>query len=662
MTIEDSCGCDSHDGTDAGPIGTPFGNRSLVSRRKVLGGMLGAGIVTMVGSSPASAALRALAVPGSNDDRVLVNLFLRGGADGLNIVVPYGDSDYYRHRNSIAQQRASLSNLDGFFGLNQAFRPLYPLYQEGELAFVHAVGSPTPNGSHFAAMDDIDFAFGAGGWMERALTVSQQTAPVSALTISQRSSPALRGKNGGVAFASLEKFRRSSRELSDMRPALESMYRASGDGLTSAATLEAFTAVDTLSSVSTSGSGTYPNGKLAAQLREAATLIKADIGVRMISIGYGGWDHHSNEENRMGDVGSQLSEAIAAFQADLGGAKGRVMTVVMSEFGRTARENGSGGTDHGYGTVMTLVGGGLTSGGGGRVHLRDGKWVGLAEDQLVRKRNLAVSTDFRAVLSEVLEQHMGISDDGRIFPGYTPEPLGVFSGGPPAPANNPPAGQEPTTTTTAVETNPGQTGRTTGTQAPSSGGTQGGSTTSATDSGSNPTSGRATGNSTPTSATNTAKDTAGATPSSGGASTGSSTGSATGGVSVERTAPLVVNTPNASVAPSAAASSTGAATTAAADAAAGTTSSTVAALGSSAENLAAAPGVQQSVTSGGLGIGKLASAAAASTFGAAALVGGFLWRKRPQPEPLVYPYSGDENGLANALGADDAWSADPAEH
>lgn len=641
MTFDDSCDCD--------PQGHEMNNepsadqRFMLSRRKLLGGMLGAGIVTMMGSSPASAALRALATPGANDDRVLINIFLRGGADGLNIVVPYGDADYYRHRQSIAQQRSNLSDLDGFFGLNKAFEPLHALYREGEAAFIHAAGSPTPEGSHFAAMDNIDFAFGNGGWMERALTVAQQTAPVSALTISPRSAPALRGSNGGVAFESLDKFRRSSRQLSSMRSALENMYGASGDPLTSAATLKAFSAVDTLSGVTSSRNTSYPTGKLGAQLREAAALIKADIGVRMIAINYGGWDHHSNETTRMNAGGAQLSGALAAFQQDLGGAKSRVMTVVMSEFGRTAGENGSGGTDHGYGSLMTVVGTGLRSAGGGQVHLRDNRWVGLSDDDLERNRNLAVSTDFRSVASELLEHHMGIVDDGRIFPGYARQPVGLFSASSPAPPDNRPTGDGNTTSTTQ---NPTTSTQPADTQAPSSstpnqtspgqsGGSQAGSGTSTASQTTTASNGGTRTGGQP-GATQPKTATPGATSSPAGQTTGSgatTSGGNAGAMAADKPAPLVVNAQGSTAAT--AGSTTGAAVPAATGATS-TSATTAAASGATTvPNLALGTGVEQSAA-GGLGLGKVAPAAAAGAMGAAALAGGVAWKKRPQADPLMY--------------------------
>lgn len=430
------------------------------SRRQVLAGLMSAGVVTIVGSSPVGSAMRALAVPSDGPDRVLVNVFLRGGADGLNIVVPKGDDDYYRLRNSIAQARSTLSDLDGFFGLNQAFSPLHPLYREGELAFVQAVGSNDPTRSHFSAMDNMDLAFGSTGWMQRALAVQGDLDPVAGLSIGNRSAPSLRGPFGGVAINRLQRFRQATAALDFMRPTVESMYEATSDRLIGDATARAYTSIDRLTDVTVNPSVDYPRGRVAQDLREAAALIKANVGVRMVSINYGGWDHHSDEVDRMNGRGAELSAALAAFKADLGSQSDRVLTLVMSEFGRTARQNGSGGTDHGHGNMMMIMGGGLAAAGGGRVHVRNNAWVGLSDDKLYKKRDLAISTDFRSVLAEALDKHMGITDDGRIFPSYTPDYLGLLSGGGgPAPVGSSTTVAATTTTIAGVTTTtaPGST-------------------------------------------------------------------------------------------------------------------------------------------------------------------------------------------------------------
>ncbi len=395
--------------------------RATFTRRQVLAGLTGLGVVTIVGTGT----LRAFAAPGAQDNPVLVNVFLRGAADGLNIVVPYGDDEYYRIRTSIAQQPDTLTDLDGFFGLHGAFTPLANLYQQGELAFIHAAGSHDPSRSHFTAMDNMDLAFGSTGWMQRVLAAENRTNPISGMSIDNRISPSLRGPYGGMAVSNLNRFRRTTDQLAPLRPTLETMYGAA-DPLLGGTTTDAFTSVDTLRGVDSTPSVPYPNNSAGRTLAEAAALIKADIGVRMVSINVGGWDHHRDENPALTNRGTQLSEAMAAFKADLGTQSARVLTLVMTEFGRTAKENGSSGTDHGHGSIMMAMGGGLASAGGGRVHLRDDRWVGLTEGDLDRGRYLAVTTDFRSVLAEAIDRHLGFTDLGAIFPGFTPNYLGLL--------------------------------------------------------------------------------------------------------------------------------------------------------------------------------------------------------------------------------------------
>ncbi len=423
------------------------------SRRQILAGLAGAGVVTVIGTSPVAGAMRALVVPGFEDNTVLVNVFLRGAADGLNIVVPHGDDDYYRIRSSIAQPKNTLSDLDGFFGLHQAFAPLHPLYQQGEMAFVQAVGSHHISRSHFTAMDNMDLAFGNTGWMQRVLAAEQASDPVSGISIGGRTSPSLRGRYGGLAFPRINQFRNAANQMAPMRSTLEAMYR-SADPLTSSATMGAFASIDTLREVDTTPDVAYPNNGHGRDLREAAALIKADIGVRMVSVNVGGWDHHSDESNRMQTKGSQLAAALAAFKADLGAASGRVLTIVMSEFGRTAAQNGSGGTDHGHGNMMMLMGGNLAQAGGGKVHMANDQWVGLSEANLYQKRDLAITTDFRSVLAEALDGHLGFNDFGSVFPGFTPDYLGYLSpaGPPPPPDPDPDPTDPPAPPTTAPTT------------------------------------------------------------------------------------------------------------------------------------------------------------------------------------------------------------------
>lgn len=400
------------------PLGRP------ISRRKVLAGLAGAGVISLVGS-PAGA-LQGFAVRGVTDNPVLVNVFLRGGADGIGIVVPYGDDDYYAHRSTIAQQRSTLADLDGFFGLHSAFAPLNPIYDSGELAFVHAAGSQNKTRSHFEAMDNMDYANGSGGWMQRALAVERAGDPLHGMTIGDRAAPSMRGPFGGLALQSVASMVDDNKSLQAIRGSLSTMYESSGDPLSMPATLDAFAAVDTLSAINRKTSVKFPRSKVGKALNEAAVLIKANIGVKMLAINVGGWDHHKDENQRMSRSGESLSEALAAFHQELAGERGRVLTVATSEFGRTARQNGSGGTDHGYGGIMAVMGGDLARRGGGKVHLADGKWPGLGPDDLSADRDLDITTDYRSVLAELLDRHMGIDIGNQVFPGFQPRYLNLL--------------------------------------------------------------------------------------------------------------------------------------------------------------------------------------------------------------------------------------------
>jgi uncharacterized protein (DUF1501 family) len=406
-------------------------------RRRMLAGLAGAGVTTLVGTSPLLGGMQVLAAPGAGRtvngrDTVLVNVFLRGGADGLNIVVPHGDDDYRRLRPGIGIPRSQLTDLDGFFGLHPAFAPLYPLYESGRFAVVHAAGSTDPSRSHFAAQDNMDLAFGQTGWMQRALAAAGAGDPLTAVSIADRTAPSLRGPSGGIAVRRIDQFKRMAAELDDSRATLEAMYDAalvSGDTLTGSATGQAFAAVDQMDDIRVDYQAPYPANFLGGQLRQASAFIKADLGVRMIAVSLGGWDHHTNTEPQMNRKGDQLATALAAFADDLGDDAARVVTVVMSEFGRTVAENGGAGTDHGHGNVMMVMGDALAAGGGGRVHLADDSWVGLSPADLVDGRDLAITTDFRSVLAELLDHHLGMDAglaDGSVFPGFDPTPVGLL--------------------------------------------------------------------------------------------------------------------------------------------------------------------------------------------------------------------------------------------
>jgi uncharacterized protein (DUF1501 family) len=377
--------------------------------------------------------------------KILVAIFQRGAADGLNIVVPHAEKRYYEMRPTIAVPRPSQAadrredaaiDLDGFFGLHPSLAPLKPIWDDGHLAIVHAAGSPDPTRSHFDAQDFMESATPglkatADGWMNRALPRVEpavQSSPVRAVAMGPVLPRAMRGANPAVAIQNLSDFQVRNAEASG---AFQALYADSQDALLHAAGRETFQAVSLLQSVQKRGyepaaGANYPKGRFGDCLRQIAQLIKADVGVEMAFADVGGWDHHVNEVGlraSQGQLAARLADfgqALAAFWMDLGDRMADVAVVTMSEFGRTARENGDRGTDHGHANCMFAMGGGVR---GGKVY---GQWPGLEPEQLYEARDLALTTDFRDVLGELVRGQLGNRDLGKVFPGYAPKPRGIL--------------------------------------------------------------------------------------------------------------------------------------------------------------------------------------------------------------------------------------------
>jgi len=423
---------------------------------------------------------RAMTVP---QDRTLVVLFLRGGADGINLVVPRGDEANYialRHNDETGQDitlppAPPELQLDGFFEAHPGLAPLIPRYDTGELAFIHAVGG-TGNYSHFTAQDAMERAeptnpaFVGDGWMHRALAVLRDSgrldAPVlslSGITLGPRVAKSLAGPDVSLSmgFPSIADFRLTGDFSEEAGGLLRKIYeREAGPPLSGAASAT-FGALDALAGVgSQPPEANYPNNSgLNRALQDTARLIKnPELGVKMISIDYGGWDHHTNELNRMGNVGTTLAGALDAFWTDIGDAAQRTCLLATTEFGRTAFVNGNGGTDHGWASVMLAMGGGIV---GRRVLTRgddqapgtglptpNGHWPGLGPGELHvqpgsgQERDLKATTDFRDVFGEVLERFMGLPADAVrdvVLRGYAPNRPGLFRARPqPRPAPFPP--------------------------------------------------------------------------------------------------------------------------------------------------------------------------------------------------------------------------------
>ncbi|MCL5746637.1 MAG: DUF1501 domain-containing protein [Acidobacteria bacterium] len=378
----------------------------------------------------------AAAAPG----RRLVVIFQRGAADGLNVVVPHGEKRYYEIRPTIAIPRPSKTadahdaaiDLDGFFGLHPSLAPLKPVYDAGHLAIVDAAGSPDPTRSHFDAQDYMESGMPgvkatADGWMNRALPPGQGSrSPVRALALGPVLPRSLRGERPAVAVASLRDFRIGNPAASE---AFESLYAASSDPALSAQGRETFDAVALLRSIENqppASRAQYPRGRFGDALRQIAQLIKAD-GVELAFADIGGWDHHVNEvgqsasQGQLAAVLADFGGSLAAFRQDLGDSMNDVVVVTMSEFGRTARENGNRGTDHGHANAMFVMGGAVR---GGKVY---GDWPGLQHEQLYEGRDLNLTTDFRDVLGELVTKHLGNRDLAAVFPGHSVRPRGLLA-------------------------------------------------------------------------------------------------------------------------------------------------------------------------------------------------------------------------------------------
>ena len=347
--------------------------------------------------------------------KVLVTIFQRGAMDGLHAVVPYGDARYKALRPTLAINDSL--NLDGFFGLHPALAALKPIWDAKQLAIVEAVGSPDPTRSHFDAQDYMESGTPGlkatrDGWLNRALP-DGGGSPVRAVSVGPDLPRMLRGAQPAVALNSVREF-----QVRDAMAAqeFEQSFAKSSMAALSHETFEAMRILKSLPATQTQV--TYPASRLGQSLKEIARLIKADVGLELAFADMGGWDTHVNEAPRLAQLLGEFGGALAAFWQDIGDRLDDVAVVTMSEFGRTAKENGNRGTDHGHANVMFAFGGGIQ---GGRVH---GDWPGLAADKLYEGRDLAVTTDFRTVLSQLVSGHLGQRDVSRLFPGFRP---GTFS-------------------------------------------------------------------------------------------------------------------------------------------------------------------------------------------------------------------------------------------
>ncbi len=403
-------------------------------------------LVTM-GLSPSFLRRSAFAMTRSSTGkgRVLVCLFQRGAADALNVLVPFGERAYYQARPGIAVPAPSAGatntalDLDGFFGLHPSMAPLLPLYQRGLLAPIAAVGSPSNTRSHFDAQDYMETATPdvkgtTSGWLNRYLAakgtceaslVNGKPSPFRAVALTSQTPRILEGPSATVAMDGLDAFAlRASNP--DAAARIEALYRTGQADVVHASGNEMFEAMKMLRAANPQqyqprNGAQYPAGPFAQKLRQIAQLIRADVGLELAFADVGGWDTHVNQGGATGQLANRLDEfakAIAAFVLDLGDRMADVTVLTMSEFGRTVRQNGNGGTDHGHATTMFVIGDGLK---GGKVH---GRWPGLAPEQLHEGRDLALTTDFRAVFAEVAARRLGATTLDAVFPGFNTAPEG----------------------------------------------------------------------------------------------------------------------------------------------------------------------------------------------------------------------------------------------
>ncbi|HEV2351855.1 MAG TPA: DUF1501 domain-containing protein [Terriglobia bacterium] len=378
--------------------------------------------------------------------KILVAIFQRGAADGLNIVVPYGERDYYAMRPTIAipiprgtaNAPEAAIDLDGFFGFHPGLASLKPLFDQRSLAVIHAAGSPDNTRSHFDAQDYMESGApgnksAAEGWLNRFLQAQPEgdATPFRAVSITPRMPRTLQGAAPALAIQDVRGFKlwgtpapaalNAHAPASGLDQAVESMYASASDPLMTGTAREMLGAVSTLRQIGVENylpenGVVYPKGPLGHGLQQIAQLIKAGVGLEVAFAEVGGWDNHVNEGGVQGQLAARLKEfgdSLAAFHRDMGGRMADICVLTMTEFGRTARENGNRGTDHGHANAMFALGGPVK---GGKVY---GQWPGLRPEQLNEGRDLALTTDFRDVFAEALVRHMGAAHVSGIFPGFS---------------------------------------------------------------------------------------------------------------------------------------------------------------------------------------------------------------------------------------------------
>ena len=370
---------------------------------------------------------------------VIVSIYLRGGQDALNVLVPFGDKRYKEIRPTIAilakdtEDAKGVIPLDDVFGFPPSVKSLKPLYDAKRLAPIVCAGSNHNTRSHFDAQDFMEYAAPGlrtvkAGWLNRFLTATKKAKKeegvvLRALAMQGLLPRALRGAHAALAVP--------ERNVLDNTKVLDTFGDVYGGGkmmegdrkdedpvvAAGQETLETLKRYKEIESKGKARKSSYPAGRFGAKLKDIASVIHADAGLEAACIDVGGWDHHANEGDDQGTLANMVkdvSDSLAAFAEDLGGRLDQTMVMVMTEFGRTCKENGNGGTDHGHGGAMLLLGGPVK---GGKVH---GEWRGLEDKALYEGRDLPVTTDFRDVFADVLRNHMKFDPPKDFFPEYKP--------------------------------------------------------------------------------------------------------------------------------------------------------------------------------------------------------------------------------------------------
>ena len=418
-TSHDTCGCDEQQS---------LSRRSFLKRAAVAGAGLGL--------ASEGLATRLAFASGAYSGDVVVVLSLRGGIDGLNAIVPTNEPRYHSQRPNIGIPESKLLPLDSMFGLHPALSPLHKYWKQGSFGVVHAVGMQSATRSHFAAMGEMERAAPGTsvrtGWLDRTLGLREAGGALQGVMLGANRPPSsFAGPNTELSIYSVDSFTLAQvhdrQERTKWRTALSGM-NADGPRLLSAPAKLAVQAVNTAADLQRDGyrprsTASYPRTELGTALKDVARLIKADVGLQIACVDFGEWDMHSG----MGTVGSgwlrshlsELAKSLDAFATDLGTGMNRVTLITLSEFGRRLKENGSGGTDHGHGQAVLMLGGGVK---GGKVH---GQWPGLDDADLL-DGDLAGTTDYRTILAEVLEKRCGAGSMNTIFPGISADRVGAF--------------------------------------------------------------------------------------------------------------------------------------------------------------------------------------------------------------------------------------------